>query len=63
MIESSSSLPMPGHAKMVSVTTANATTWPNSSPDTVTIGIRMFLSRCTRRMRLQDRPFARANLM
>ncbi|MNL70565.1 hypothetical protein D3C87_1955860 [compost metagenome] len=63
MIESISSLPMPGHENTVSVTTANAITWPNSRPATVTTGIRMFFNRCTPSTRFSDRPLARANLM
>ena len=51
---------MPGHAKMVSVTIAKAMTEPNSSPVTVTIGIMMFFSTCTRTTRSMDRPLARA---
>ena len=51
---------MPGHAKIVSVTIAKAITEPNSSPITVTIGIRMFFSTCTRTMRRSDTPLARA---
>ncbi|CFO10387.1 Uncharacterised protein [Bordetella pertussis] len=62
-MESISSLPMPGHEKTVSVTTANSTTWPNSRPATVTMGIRMFFSKCTPSTRFSGRPLARANLM
>ena len=52
---------MPGQAKIVSVTIAKAMRPPNSTPTTVTIGIRMFLSTCTQTMRRSDRPLARAN--
>ena len=52
---------MPGHANTLSVTTANATTEPNSSPITVTIGIMMFLSTCTPTIRALESPLARAN--
>ena len=62
-IESMTSLPMPGHAKIDSVTIANAITEPSSSPITVTSGIMMFFSRCTPSTRRRVRPFARANLM
>ncbi len=54
---------MPGQEKTVSVTTAKATVWPNSSPLTVAIGIMMFLSTCTPTMRFSLKPLARANLM
>ena len=47
-MESIKSLPMPGHAKMVSVTIAKAMRLPNSTPTTVTIGIMMFFRTCTR---------------
>ena len=53
---------MPGQAKIVSVTTEKATSEPNSSPSTVTIGIMMFLRMWTPMIRLCDRPLARANL-
>ena len=56
------SLPMPGQAKIVSVTTAKATREPNSRPMTVTIGIRMYLRTWTPITRRGGRPFARANL-
>ncbi|MCY1367674.1 hypothetical protein D9M69_546180 [compost metagenome] len=56
------SLPMPGQAKIDSVTIANAMIEPNCSAITVTIGIRMFFSTCTPTMRVLDRPLARANL-
>ena len=46
-MESMSSLPVPGQAKIDSVTIAKAITEPSSSPITVTIGIRMFFSTCT----------------
>ena len=52
---------MPGQAKIVSVTIANAITEPNSSPITVTIGIRMLFSTCTPITRALLRPLARAN--
>ena len=52
---------MPGQAKTVSVTTAKAIMEPSSSPSTVTMGIMMFLSTCTKRMRVSDTPLARAN--
>ncbi len=58
-----SSRPIPGQAKTVSVTTAKATTEPNSSPSTVTTGIIMFFNRCTRMTRVSLKPLARANLM
>jgi peptide/nickel transport system permease protein len=51
---------MPGQAKIVSVTIANAISDPNSSPATVTTGIRMFFSTCVRTMPLSETPFARA---
>ena len=53
---------MPGQANTVSVTIAKAMTEPNSSPMTVTIGIRMLRSTCTPMTRLWLRPLARANL-
>ena len=52
---------MPGQAKIVSVTIANAMRPPNSTPTTVTIGIMMFLRTCTETMRRSDSPLARAN--
>ena len=58
-----SSLPIPGQAKIVSVTTENAMRLPNSRPSTVTTGIMMFFRRWTPTMRLLERPLARANLM
>ena len=42
------SLPIPGHANTVSVTVENAISDPNSSPTTVTMGIRIFFSICTK---------------
>ena len=54
------SLPMPGHAKIDSVTTAKAMVEPSSSPITVTIGIRMFLNTWTNTTRRIGRPLARA---
>ncbi len=48
---------------MVSVTTEKAIRLPNSSPTTVTTGIRIFFKRCTPTMRCRERPLARANLM
>ena len=42
LIESISNLPMPGHAKTVSVMIANAITEPNSNPATVTIHVMSF---------------------
>ena len=62
LMESISSLPVPGQAKIDSVTIANAITDPSSRPITVTIGIRMFFSTCTPITRPGPRPFARANL-
>ena len=62
-MESISSLPMPGQAKMLSVTTANAITEPNSRPTMVTIGIMMFFSTCTPMMRESESPLARAKRM
>ena len=38
------SLPMPGQAKTLSVTTENAIRPPNSNPITVTTGIMMFVT-------------------
>ncbi|MNO09731.1 hypothetical protein D3C81_2331090 [compost metagenome] len=55
------SLPMPGQAKIDSVTMANAMIEPNWSAITVTIGIRIFLRTCTPTMRELDKPLARAN--
>ena len=60
VIESMMSLPMPGQLKTVSVTTANASVEPNSSPNTVTIGMEMFLSTCRPTTLDSDRPCARA---
>ena len=54
------SLPMPGQLNTVSVTTAKARVEPNSSPNTVTIGMPMFLSTCSRSTWLSGRPWARA---
>ena len=55
------SLPMPGQAKIDSVTTEKAMVLPNSSPVTVTTGIRMFLKTCTKVTRKGESPLARAN--
>ena len=41
------SLPMPGQANTLSVTTEKAMVEPSSSPTTVTTGIRMFLNTWT----------------
>ena len=60
-MESIRSLPVPGQAKIDSVTMANAMTEPSSRPITVTMGIRMFLSTCTPITRPCERPLARAN--
>ncbi len=54
------SFPIPGHANMDSVTTANAITEPNSTPITVTTGTSTFLSTCTPTIRVSVRPLARA---
>src|SRR3970282_780908 len=54
------SLPMPGQANTVSVTSENASRLPNSRPTTVTTGIRMFFSTCTKMTRLVRQRFARA---
>ena len=61
VMESISSLPMPGQENTVSVTTAKAIIEPSSRPSTDTTGIMMFLSTCTNRMRVSDTPLARAN--
>ena len=61
LIESISSLPVPGQAKIDSVTMAKAITDPSSRPITVTIGIMMFFSTCTPMTRRGPRPLARAN--
>ena len=53
---------MPGQANTLSVTIAKAITLPNSSPITVTIGIRMLRSTWTPMTRALESPFARANL-
>ncbi len=60
-MESMISLPTPGQEKIVSVTTAKASVEPNSSPNTVTIGIEISRSTCRRRIVHSDRPAARAN--
>ena len=56
------SLPMPGQANTLSVTTAKAMVEPSSSPTTVTTGIMMFFSTCTKITRAGVSPLARANL-
>ena len=53
---------MPGQAKIVSVTIANAITEPNSRPITVTIGIRMFFSTCTPTTRRVAQPLGAREL-
>ena len=60
LIESIRSLPIPGQAKIVSVTMANAITDPNSSPMIVTMGMRMLRSTCTPMTRALESPLARA---
>ena len=55
------SLPIPGQANTLSVTTANAMVEPSSSPTTVTTGIMMFFSTCTKITRAGVNPLARAN--
>src|SRR4029077_3197187 len=59
-IASTTSRPMPGHAKMVSVTTAPPRSWANCSPSRVTIGIAAFLSACPASTRTSLTPLARA---
>ena len=63
MIESIKSLPMPGQAKIVSVTTAKASMEPISRPTTVISGIKIVFMTWTPTMRRSVRPLARANLM
>ena len=54
------SLPMPGHEKIVSVTTEKAMTEPNSSPTIVTTGMSVFFRTWVRITEPSDRPLARA---
>ncbi len=61
LIESMRSLPLPGQAKIDSVTIAKAITEPSSRPITVTMGMRMFFNTCTPITRPGPRPLARAN--
>ena len=51
---------MPGHAKMVSVTTAPPRSCANCSPSRVTIGIAAFLSAWPASTRTSLTPLARA---
>src|SRR5437879_2708119 len=60
LIESIRSFPIPGHANIDSVTTANAITEPNSTPAPVTTGTSTFLSTRTPTTRGSVRPLARA---
>jgi hypothetical protein len=63
LIESIINFPIPGHANTLSVTTENAIVEPNSNPITVTTGIMIVFSTCTKTTRAGDSPLARANLM
>ena len=62
-IESMMSLPIPGQAKTVSVTTEKAINPPSSKPRTVTTGIMMFFRRWTMISLDSLSPLALANFM
>ena len=54
---------MPGHANTVSVTVEKAIKEPNSSPITVTIGIKIFFKIWTKTILCSDNPFERAKVI
>ena len=63
LIEAMMRRPMPGQAKIVSVTTAKAMTEPNSRPDHRHDRDEDVLEDVDETMRRGDRPLARANLI
>ena len=62
-MESTTYLPMPGQAKMVSVRMAPPSSSPRDRPAMVTVGMREFLKACLSTTRAADSPLALAVVM